>query len=85
MVTGFAQLYTQVAVILHILLFHVHAGQASAVAQLRQFAFGELINEQHHWRLAHLAVGYLPVRAHSSCTECRRPAIEQYETGDLLA
>ncbi|MCY1181628.1 hypothetical protein D9M73_221420 [compost metagenome] len=85
MVAGVAQVDAQVAVILHILLFHVHARQAGAVAQLRQFAFGELVNEQHHRRLTHLAVGNLPVRAHGCCTECGRPAIEQHEMGDLLA
>ena len=71
--------------LLHVFLFNVHAGQAGTLAQLRQFCFGKLVDEQHHWRLAYLAVGDVAVRAYGCGTEYGRPAIEQHETGDLLA
>ncbi len=84
-IAGVTQVDTQVVMLLHIFLFHMHAGQPSTFAQLCQFFFGQLVDEQHHGCLAYLTVGDVAVRAYGCGTEYRRPAIEQHETGYLLA
>ncbi|MNM92376.1 hypothetical protein D3C81_1047080 [compost metagenome] len=83
-VAGIAEVDAQVAVLTHIIVFHMHAGQAGTAAQLCQLFLGELVDEQHHRCLAHLAIGDIPVRAHRRGTEHCRPAVEQDETGDLF-